>query len=168
MRRKRWQERQDSNPRPSVLETDALTRLSYAPMHKIINKVAYKPSSVLRDYGVATIYLACTLPDRSSGQPGYGPEPYIPLLGLAPNGVYLDQECLHPCGWLLPHHFTLTDMQRYISVALSVGSPRPAVSGHPARWSSDFPPSPQPTRMPEANENTSLQERRSPSHLALY
>ena len=26
-----WQERQDSNPRPSVLETDALTRLSYAP-----------------------------------------------------------------------------------------------------------------------------------------
>ena len=27
-----WQERQDSNPRPSVLETDALTRLSYAPV----------------------------------------------------------------------------------------------------------------------------------------
>ena len=26
-----WQERQDLNPRPSVLETDALTRLSYAP-----------------------------------------------------------------------------------------------------------------------------------------
>src|SRR2546426_2867913 len=27
-----WQGRKDSNPRPSVLETDALTRLSYAPM----------------------------------------------------------------------------------------------------------------------------------------
>ena len=26
-----WQERQDSNPRPAVLETAALTRLSYAP-----------------------------------------------------------------------------------------------------------------------------------------
>jgi hypothetical protein len=34
MRQKRegeWQGRKDSNPRPSVLETDALTRLSYAP-----------------------------------------------------------------------------------------------------------------------------------------
>src|SRR5256885_15690781 len=28
----KWQGRKDSNPRPSVLETDALTRLSYAPM----------------------------------------------------------------------------------------------------------------------------------------
>src|SRR5438105_4049108 len=27
-----WQGRKDSNPRPSVLETDALTRLSYAPL----------------------------------------------------------------------------------------------------------------------------------------
>ena len=27
-----WQGRKDSNPRPSVLETDALTRLSYAPI----------------------------------------------------------------------------------------------------------------------------------------
>jgi hypothetical protein len=29
--REEWQARKDSNPRPSVLETDALTRLSYAP-----------------------------------------------------------------------------------------------------------------------------------------
>src|SRR5205807_9771458 len=28
----KWQGRKDSNPRPSVLETDALTRLSYAPI----------------------------------------------------------------------------------------------------------------------------------------
>ena len=27
-----WQEREDSNPRPLVLETSALARLSYAPM----------------------------------------------------------------------------------------------------------------------------------------
>ena len=26
-----WQEREDSNPRPLVLETSALARLSYAP-----------------------------------------------------------------------------------------------------------------------------------------
>jgi hypothetical protein len=31
LRGKEWQARKDSNPRPSVLETDALTRLSYAP-----------------------------------------------------------------------------------------------------------------------------------------
>ena len=30
-----WQERQDSNPRPSVLETDALARLSYAPAFRM-------------------------------------------------------------------------------------------------------------------------------------
>ena len=28
-----WQEREDSNPRPLVLETSALARLSYAPKH---------------------------------------------------------------------------------------------------------------------------------------
>ena len=28
---KKWQEREDSNPRPLVLETSALARLSYAP-----------------------------------------------------------------------------------------------------------------------------------------
>ncbi len=27
-----WQEREDSNPRPLVLETSALARLSYAPV----------------------------------------------------------------------------------------------------------------------------------------
>ena len=31
MRAKIWQEREDSNPRPLVLETSALARLSYAP-----------------------------------------------------------------------------------------------------------------------------------------
>ena len=52
----------------------------------------------------------------------------------------------HPtAGELLPHHFTLTrilpwkDRWRYVSVALSVGSPPLGVTQHPARWSSDFP-----------------------------
>ena len=31
---RRWQGREDSNLRPSVLETDALTKLSYAPMRR--------------------------------------------------------------------------------------------------------------------------------------
>ena len=30
-----WQERQDSNPRPLVLETSALAKLSYAPALKL-------------------------------------------------------------------------------------------------------------------------------------
>ena len=38
---------------------------------------------------VATIYLALTLPPGSSGQPGDGPGPLVPLLGLAPDGVCL-------------------------------------------------------------------------------
>ena len=32
----------------------------------------------------------------------------LPLLfGLAPDGVYLDPQCYHWSGELLPHHFTL-------------------------------------------------------------
>ncbi len=53
----------------------------------------------------------------------------------------------HPAaGELLPHHFTLarTSVEagrwRHVSVALSVGSPLLGVTQHPARWSSDFPP----------------------------
>ncbi len=51
--------------------------------------------------------------------------------------------CLHRDGELLPRHFNLAPTNRggIFSVALSVGSPRPAVSRHPARGCSDFPPS---------------------------
>jgi hypothetical protein len=45
-------------------------------------------------------------------------------------------------GELLPHHFTLTLPEwegRYVSVALSIGSPLLGVTQHPARRSSDFP-----------------------------
>lgn len=47
----------------------------------------------------------------------------------------------HPtAGELLPHHFNLTDVnRRYVSVALSLGSPPLGVTQHPALWSSDFP-----------------------------
>ncbi len=48
-------------------------------------------------------------------------------------------------GVLLPHHFTFSTAGRaghgsFFSVALSVGSPRLAVSQHSALWSPDFPP----------------------------
>ena len=43
--RRKWQGRKDSNPRPSVLETDALTRLSYAPMWPIAKSKASLGSS---------------------------------------------------------------------------------------------------------------------------
>ena len=42
-----WQEREDSNPRPLVLETSALTRLSYAPALRAGN----------RQYGLAMLAM---------------------------------------------------------------------------------------------------------------
>ena len=52
------------------------------------------------------------------------------LIGLAPDGVYIDAWCYHHTGRLLPCLFTLT-LRRLFSVALSFGSPRPAVNRHP-------------------------------------
>ena len=67
-------------------------------------KVACKPSSVsgwpmvyaarTRSFfplnnQAAAIYLALALPPGSCGQPGDGPGPLCPLLGLAPDGVCL-------------------------------------------------------------------------------
>ena len=48
--------------------------------------------------------------------------------------------CQH-AGELLPRRSILTQkiFRRYISVALSLGSPPAAVSRYPALWSSDFP-----------------------------
>ena len=71
-----------------------------------------------------------------------------------------DAPVTRPIGELLPHHFTLTghsaegkfpilqrteiiprlSARRYVSVALSLGSPPLGVTQHPALWSSDFPP----------------------------
>ena len=61
------------------------------------------------------------------------------------SGWGLPRPASHPAaGELLPHHFTLTlrwhtSAGRYVSVALSLGSPPLVVSQHPALWSSDFP-----------------------------
>ena len=60
---------------------------TYALAEGVLFKTAYKPSFVSRRVGTATIYLAPMLPSRSCGQPGDGPGPTFPLLGLAPDGV---------------------------------------------------------------------------------
>ena len=61
------------------------------------------------------------------------------LFGLAPGGVYHDRRCCQPRGALLPHRFTLIRIisqerrkqaDGIVSVALSLGSPPPAVSRH--------------------------------------
>jgi hypothetical protein len=61
--------------------------------------------------------------------------------GLAPGGVYRAVPVTRDAGGLLHHRFTLTPLARggLFSVALSRGSPRVAVSNHPALRSPDFP-----------------------------
>ena len=63
------------------------------------------------------------------------------LFALAPDGVC--QAALLPTRWCaLTAPFQLFSRSSggvFFSVALSVGSPRPAVSWHPALWSPDFP-----------------------------
>ena len=64
------------------------------------------------------------------------------LYGLAPDGVYRAATVTRRAGGLLPHPFTLTHrypMGGLLSVALSRGSPRVAVSHRPALWSPDVP-----------------------------
>ena len=63
------------------------------------------------------------------------------LLDLAPGGVYRAASVARSAGALLPHRFTLTSVAAggLFSVALSRGSPRLAVSQHPALWSPDLP-----------------------------
>src|SRR5690606_29030861 len=62
--------------------------------------------------------------------------------GLAPGGVYRAAPVTRGAGGLLHHPFTLTRPRwpgGLLSVALSRGSPRVAVSNHPALWSPDCP-----------------------------
>lgn len=65
------------------------------------------------------------------------------LCGLAPSGVYRAAAVTCRAGELLPHPFTLTARPKpgggLLSVALSRGSPRVAVSHHRALWSPDVP-----------------------------
>jgi len=88
-----------------------------------------------------TIYLGLMLPPGSSDQPGDRPGFFIPLFGLAPDGVCTANRS-PGCRWALtsPFHPYPDYSRRYVSVALSVGLPLLGVTQHPARRSSDFPP----------------------------
>ena len=102
-------------------------------------KQTCKPSSVFpaepanRKQGTVTIYLGLPLPEGSSDQPGdrtgRSSSPYSVLLLMG-----FSQPASHPAaGELLPHHFTLTQLERYVSVALSVELPLLGVTQHLAR-----------------------------------
>src|SRR5213592_876449 len=80
------------------------------------------------------------------GLPGDVGRASRPTLGLAPGGVCRAARVAPGAGALLPHRFTLTcatpcgaAIGGLLSVALSCGSPRLAVSQHPALWSPDLP-----------------------------
>jgi len=78
---------------------------------------------------------------------GVGGPPHLPLPGLAPGGVCLaslSPGCrpaltrpLHPYCRRWSNR-----PQRYLSVALSLGSPPLGITQHPALWSPDFPRAP--------------------------
>jgi hypothetical protein len=115
---------------------DALGRL-------MTSELAYRRDSVHRSVsgaGCAVIHL--------SGLPGDIGRAGRPTLDLAPGGVCLATEVTPGAGALLPHRFTLTcdagpkgppSIGGLFSVALSCGSPRLAVSQHPALRSPDLP-----------------------------
>ena len=84
------------------------------------------------------------LPSDMGGQPHRVRRPLRTRSGscLAPGGVYLAADVTTSAGALLPHPFTLTPRLArggLLSVALSRGSLRVAVSNHRALWSPDFP-----------------------------
>jgi len=86
-------------------------------------------------------------PQARAGRPRTPAQVVLPKLhdpfDLAPGGVYRAVPVTRDAGGLLHHRFTLTDQPKLIgglfSVALSRGSPRVAVSNHPALWSPDVP-----------------------------
>ena len=122
-----------------------------------ISRVLYPPKRT------AIIYLGLPLPTGSSGQPGDEPDTrnslysallrmglaWTPAVASEAVSSYLTFPPLPaPRDSPIRRIPTLSGRiafspiaqnGRYISAALSVGSPRPAVSGHPVRRSSDFP-----------------------------
>ncbi len=107
-------------------------------------KQTCKPSSVLPiESGMVIIYLGRMLPSGSCGQPGDGPGgPIVSLFGLAPDGVFLSRLVTQP---LVSSYLAISPLLslaegRYVSVALSVGSPLLGVTQHLARGARTFLP----------------------------
>lgn len=95
--------------------------------------------------GAMTIRLRRRLPAASSGSLNARADlPQTRSFGLASGGVYRTAGSPAAVGALLPHHFTYRLCPRAIgcifSVALSLGSPPPAVSRHLVRDARTFLP----------------------------
>src|SRR5690606_22805729 len=107
-----------------------------------VSRVLYGPA-LLRRRNVAAIHLGRPLPDASRNLPGRWAEnrprrfPFAPsLFGLAPGGVY---RAASVAGRAVGSYPTLSPLPRppfraerggLLSVALSLGSPPPAISRH--------------------------------------
>ncbi len=90
---------------------------------------------------MVTIYLDRMLPSGSCGQPGDGPGfPIVPLFGLAPDGVFLSRSVAQPLvsSYLAISPLLFLAEGRYVSVALSVGSPLLGVTQRLARGARTF------------------------------
>ena len=140
--------------RAGMMERDDIempTTIRGAP-RRPVSRVLYP---ALRKGRTAVIYLGPPLPTGSSGQPGDGPDSLVPLLGLAPDGVCLASNVTIGAVSSYLAISPLPECGRCVSVALSVGSPRPAVSGHPVQRSSDFPlPRSEPGQRPPGHLGT--------------
>ena len=104
-----------------------------------------KPSSVFSDNHLSRRTIAGTLKRHNpEGQRAASTLPYLVLLRMG----FTKPICYQIAGVLLPRRFTLTSKAGgLLSVALSLRSPSPAVSRHPALRSSDFPHRQKPPRL---------------------
>ena len=113
---------------------------------KPVSLIYLMSKSVSRVLSWIIIYLGHTFLHGSSHLPGTGGPPYVPLRCCSRWGLHRPAS-RHAAGELLPHLSTLTQSlmrdtshtERYISVALSLKSPSPGVTRHPALRSPDFP-----------------------------
>ena len=109
------------------------------PNGSLLKKASESISRVL-SLGRPFISNACHHASQArnpSARKGTVSRSYLRLLQMG----FTKLRCCQRTGALLPHRFSFSPACRgvFFSVALSVGSPRPAVSWHLALWSPDFP-----------------------------
>ena len=134
-------------PAPATIAADQ--RLLAYTSSRPISRILYSPKASgdhLSWPAIAVRLMRSTRMSTSASSAGHGAEaPCSILLDLAPGGVCRASDIAAAAGGLLHHRFTLTGRKCdfrpaiHLSVALSVGFPRPAVSRHHALRSADFP-----------------------------
>ena len=128
-----------------IVLINAEARLRFRVFMIIVSGVC-KPSSVLDDHlsGPAVASRLKRLPGSATGRrrnEGPKADAHASLSILHQVG-FTARTSRQAAGELLPRLSTLASPRgdsRYISVALSLKSPSPAVNRHPALWCSDFP-----------------------------